>query len=248
MGSLTDLAINLLAAAIGVTVGWLWNSAYRAFKLRHARKFWRRFTAETSRLVVGRFLQFPNFEPSGLIGAGDASALIELKTFFEKMGLGQIEVHYSDQIDGDLLQANLILVGGPEANLVTREAVVKMIPALEFGYPDRNAIAFYDFITRKEYLPWTDLISGEITRDFGIILSAPNPFAPATRIIVIAGSFGYGTRAALRFALSKNFWEHPLVMKGLPVECLLEYRRGQRDATRDTRGSDARDSAKEKIG
>jgi hypothetical protein len=77
---------NLLSAAVGFGIGWLWRSTQRTLRTRLARRFWRPFLSGEPRIVIGRFLEFAAFEPTGLVGAGSANALAELRTYLSDLG------------------------------------------------------------------------------------------------------------------------------------------------------------------
>lgn len=222
MSILLDIGVNLIAAFIGFIIGWVWQWGGKEIKLRRVRRFWKPFTKGTIRAVVGRFSEFESFEQSGFLGIGDAIGLAELRTYFDKLGLENFDVAYADRTSGDLLNANLILLGGPDANSVTRDAVSKIKSTIQFGNPEKYEIAFYDTITNRVYAPALQNInSKKIINDYGIIFKTANPFAPDKQIIVVAGSFGYGTWAGVRYILSKAFIENPLVNKNGQIECLI---------------------------
>src|SRR5438105_3562413 len=144
MKILGDIGINLLAALIGFCIGWLWKWFRLRIRFRRARAFWKPFVKGGLQIVLGRFSEFSSFEQSGLIGVGDASALMELLTFFDALGLRGVRVTYADRLDGDDLKTNLVLLGGPDANLITNEAVKRIPTTLQFGDPSINQISIHD--------------------------------------------------------------------------------------------------------
>lgn len=222
MNALVDIGINLIAALVGFWIGWVWQRLRKAVQTRRARRFWRPFVAGRLQIVVGRFLEFSSFEQSGFLGVGDAIGLSELSARLKELGLHDLVVSYADRLDGDSLKTNLILIGGPDANAVTREAVTRIGSTLQFGNPASYELVIYDSQTKRGFAPLRRMDSEKITTDYGIILKTTNPFAPTKQILIIAGSFGYGTWAGIRFVNSKQFIDCPLVQAGRPVECLVE--------------------------
>lgn len=222
MDAIWDITINLIAALIGFLIGWGWQKLRKEVRIRKARKFWQPFVEDGAKIIIGRHTQFDSFEPSGFVGVGSAMALTELNTFFDSLGLRNIAISYADRIDGDSLKTNLMLLDGPDANSISREATLRIKTSLKFGDSRRHEIAIYDSTTRIMYAPARRIDSKELGKDFGVIFKTSNPFAPNKHILLIAGSFGYGTWAAVRFATSKQFIEHPIVATGKNVECLIE--------------------------
>jgi hypothetical protein len=139
------------------------------------------------------------------------------------MGLSDFEVAYGDSgFKGEDLRTNLILLGGPDYNDITRKAISKIESNLKFGDPKRHEIAFFDALEDNRYIPRTSNESGEVVLDYGVIIRQANPFDLSKQLLLIAGSFGFGTWAGVRFVTSLEFLEHPLVSNGRPVEFLIE--------------------------
>jgi hypothetical protein len=222
MDKLIDIGINLIAALIGFWIGWAWQRVRGEIRSRKARHFWRPFVQGALRIIVGHHSEFTSFEQSGFLGVGSAMALAELRTHLEQTGLHDFTISYTNQVDGDSLKGNLILIGGPDANAISKEVSERINTTLRFGNPARYEIAIYDSATNRIYAPSTKTDSGEIIKDYGLIFKTTNPFSPNKQILLIAGSFGYGTWAGVRFALSKPFIENSLVSQGKPIECLIE--------------------------
>lgn len=222
MDKLIDIGINLIAALIGFWIGWIWQTLRKALRSRRSQRFWKPFVTGELQVVIGRFLEFTQFEQSGFLGVGDAIGLTELRTYFGGLGLRDFTVSYADRVDGDSLKTNLILIGGPDANAVSKEVVTKINSTLRFGNPAHYEIAIYDSATDRIYAPLTKSDSHEIIKDYGVILKTTNPFSPSKQVLVIAGSFGYGAWAGIRYAISKQFIENEFVIQGKPLECLIE--------------------------
>lgn len=184
---------------------------------------WRALDAEGITVVFGRFVEgFEDFEQSGLIGFGDAMALAELQGHLASIGIRNFSVYCSDFVHGDLLRTNLVLLGGPHANTVSRDLMAAVRPTLCFGDPDSDQIAVHDAIEGRLYVPRRLRGADRSGSDYGLIVRAANPFEPTRQALLFAGSFGYGTWAGVRFATSQLFLQHKLVRAGKALECLVE--------------------------
>jgi hypothetical protein len=105
---------------------WLcyWPCVAKSFRTRisiGARRFWASTVAGRLEIVVSRFRLDEFSEPTGIIGGGDAPALPDLKSFPATMGVKKFDVTYVDE-PGLNRENNLILLGGPGSNKVTRDA------------------------------------------------------------------------------------------------------------------------------
>lgn len=215
VGSLTGAVLILLA-------NWAWNRARTELRTRRGQHFWKPFLAGDLKLVVGGFSEFTGFEQSGLLGVGDAMAMAELRAHFKGIGLPDVAVTNADLLGGDSLKSNLILLGGPDANKITKDAVVAIDSTFQFGDPSEHVISFYDSETGKTYAPSKRVDSQDIERDYGVIIKTDNPFAKDKKILIIAGSFGYGTWAGARFTMGEKFLSNPSVKAGHSVEALIK--------------------------
>jgi len=176
---------------------------------RLLRQYWQPQVDGGLQIVMGRFLDSPGFEQSGLLGVGDASAMVELRSTLESIGLSSIPIAYSDQLNGEGLKTNLVVLGGPDPNTLTGQLSKRIASTLRFGDPKRREISFRDVEENKIFSPRIGK-SGEVESDCGILIVGRNPFAPTKRVAICAGSFGYGTWAAVRFLLSSAYLHHPL--------------------------------------
>jgi len=188
--------------------------------VRQSRAFWSMFSDSPCQIVMGRHREFKRFEYSGFLGVGDAMAMTELQTHLEGIGLINTKVSFADRLDGDALKTHLVILGGPDGNVVAHEIVRRIKTTLRFGSPERHEIALHDSQTDQTYVP-SGTGTDEIMEDYGIILYTSNPFSPDKKAMLIAGSFGYGTWAGCRFVMSQEFLAHPLAVRQSPMECLI---------------------------
>lgn len=111
---LGDLMINLLAATIGFTAGWLRLAIRRLVMLRRARRFWKPFMDGELRLILAVFNEPDHieWERSGVAGVGDVVALTEIERHLRNIRLADYEISYAHQLGGEQLRSNLVLIGG----------------------------------------------------------------------------------------------------------------------------------------
>ena len=64
--------------------------------------------------------QFTNWEKSGMIGYGDTRAMMELSSGMARLGITNIATRFHDTLHPDDLAANLVVLGGPDANDLTK--------------------------------------------------------------------------------------------------------------------------------
>ena len=171
------------------------------------------------KIVIGRFTEFELFEPSGFWGVGDAMGLSELTKHLDERRYNSFTVEYADKLNGELLSENLILIGGPDANQITGDVVSRLELSLGFGNPDNHEIGFYNRKNNEIYNP---IIKNEkVVKDYGVIISAKNPYNTQNRVLLFFGSFGFGTWAALKYVTSDAFLRQEIGDDD-DFECLIE--------------------------
>jgi len=129
---------GILSTFAAFLLGLMWQRVARLVTNLRARRFWRPLVNREAVVVVGSFRELPGFEASGVIGLGDNIALNDLERYFAKIGFKRFEVHYNDHFVwayGSLrstLENNLILLGGPDANALTRLVLERLALGIEF--------------------------------------------------------------------------------------------------------------------
>lgn len=170
--------------------------------------FWKSFFQTKTTVVIGTFYaeKFRAWEASTLMGTGDALALGKIIGTLNNVGIKNIDVIPTYNFSGDRYQDNLILIGGPDANKLTREVFDRLATNFRFGNPDKNEIALFDFNKHESYIPKYNS-TGQVIGDYGFAFKSQNPFNPDTNIIILAGCFGFGTCAAAQLFENEKLLE-----------------------------------------
>ncbi|WP_338684021.1 hypothetical protein QD712_26090 [Streptomyces acidiscabies] len=218
-GALQDLLVNLSSASLAFGAGWSFDRARDLWRFRDTRGFWKPFTAHDLKMVTSIFIQEEHYiwERSGLVGVGDVLAIHELRQQLQRTGVKHLPLTPSHHLTGLERRANLILVGGPHSNRVTAEVVQRLPLTYTFGPVEEHDARITDARTGEILSP--DITpDNQLAVDLGILVRAPNPFQPDRHIVILAGSFGFGTSAAARLLSDPEFLNHPLVSGGSPFE------------------------------
>lgn len=233
----SDLATHYVEEGIVLVVGWATLRVFKRIRTFRAHRFWRPFLNPDTRLVMGGGFPSDEFEPSGLVGYGDAVALGELQQYLSSL-VGrrhEFKVVYDKQFAESDLHYPVILIGGPDANKVTRDALPMIRSGLGFDYPHSGGVSILDTATDPTvvYEPHKPSDRGP-ARDYGIVLRSKNPFTPAQPLLLLAGASGYGTWASARYVASAGFFALRTTRKSDYFECLVETD-VVRDAPQDIR-------------
>jgi hypothetical protein len=129
---------GVTSAFLAFLLGLAWRRLAQLVVNYRARRFWRPLTSDHMSVVLGRFRGLPGFEASGVVGAGDNIALKDLSDYFARIGFKRFTVFYNDQFGWTdttrvaPLRGNLILLGGPDANTLTRDVLERLPLGIEF--------------------------------------------------------------------------------------------------------------------
>jgi hypothetical protein len=212
MGLLTNIAIGLLTTLIGYSAGRIWQRLADQMPLRRARRLWGPLIAGELQIVVSRFWPAGWRGPTGVAGGGDALALRELGSYFSKIG-SQFDTVYVDEAHLDR-NRNLILLGGPDTNSVTRDALTAITPHVKIIDPGPGKVMeIHDLAPGspageavKDKQPRIRKYRSQPNKiDYGIIIGARNPFNHVNVLMIIAGAYGYGTWGGAELATSDRF-------------------------------------------
>ncbi|MEU0791774.1 hypothetical protein ABZ342_17030 [Amycolatopsis sp. NPDC005961] len=195
-----DISSNLIAAAIGGVLVWSTTTARRRLKLVRARRFWRALGGRHPLIVLGAhdFGPRQRWARAGVVGMGDIQTLVEIEAQLRKLGFAG-KITESKQLTPRELSSDLVLIGGPVANDVTRTMLAKLDAVVSYAFaedPDHEAHVVNDLRSGRTLAPQYEE-SGYPVRDHALIIRTPNPLAPGTsEIVIVAGCWEHGTAAA----------------------------------------------------
>ena len=216
MGQLIGILGGLVTTLIGYLIGRTWQKAVDRIPFRRAKIFWQPLLNGDIQVVVSRFESASFNEPTGLVGGGDALALRELSSYFSRIGLRRHRVVYVDEATLDR-KNNLVLLGGPDSNAVTRDALELIAPRLRLLDPGPGIpVEVHDLAPAPDHggedsvgiTPQPNVYIPKADIDYGVIIRARNPFAPDRGLVIFAGAYGYGTWGGVNLVLSDDDFLH----------------------------------------
>jgi|GEM_PF-4149353 len=188
------------------------------------KTIWHQFGEESLSIVLGRFLARGSKTPEA-IGYGDRKALIELRNYLQKEQINNFSVVYADLLDKPMLTGNLVLIGGTGANKISKRYIKDVPQGFTFGFRRGGKIWVEDTITGEKYesenMRDSDDDGGDGI-DYGVISTAPNPFADSGYVIYVSGSYSYATWACIRHCLTDEFSQTLDIASGETREILLK--------------------------
>ena len=169
------------------------------------QKLWVPFSLSDTRILLGQHPRAPAGETTGAMGTGDAIALGEVISILTILGADYEVV--PDAKDTDLVNHNLVLIGGPGSNQTTKLISQRMKLPIWFKAKTGLLASFepviYDSIGETEFTTVRDQ-DGRIETDVGLIVYAKNPFDTNKQLLILAGAWGAGTAGAARAVIRQS--------------------------------------------
>jgi hypothetical protein len=227
---INQIGLGILTAFVCFIAAEGWRRALKTIHMRHARGFWQNFAQGNARIIVPRFYGHIKFkhEQIGLIPCGTSNAITELQVELRTLKIPEPSVSYADRIlDGDDLKAHLILFGGPSSHKLMKETLARLKTGWQFQKKPDGVNVICDIKSGHMYESKIrqDLYENgleEVGLDYALLFKTTNPFSKKHTLLHVAGLHDYGTWAAVRFLLTKEFKHHPLVAQEKCVEALIE--------------------------
>ncbi|MEV6880043.1 hypothetical protein [Amycolatopsis sp. NPDC051128] len=220
-----DISSNLIAAAIGGVLVWSATNTRRRLRLVRARRFWRALGGRRPFIVLGAHDFGPRrrWARAGVVGMGDIAALVEIEAQLRKLGFAGT-IAESKQLSPRDLSSDLVLIGGPVANAVTRTMLAKLSGVISYAFAEdpehEGAAVVHDLRSGRLLVPQYEE-SGHPVSDHALIIRTPNPLAPDTsELVIVAGCWEHGTAAAAEKLGDRKFLRKLKKMKHF--EALVE--------------------------
>lgn len=196
--ALSDLWVGLIGSIVFTVSAYFAGRGRQRWKDRlPGRRLWRLQDEGSVTLVMTQAPISDAAEYSDLVYPAEARAVGEIESFLHRLYRNlRVSVALSSSVSNEGLRENLILIGGPVHNTITRDLLQRMAGD---GF---SAVDFDSYSIKLNGTQWTgqaQLDSEEnICTDVGVIIMAPNPYNPKRRLILLAGSRTFGCLAAAR--------------------------------------------------
>ncbi|WP_327315660.1 hypothetical protein [Streptomyces sp. NBC_01235] len=180
-----DLTVNLMASLLAFVVGWAGRTLLQYHRTRKpAARVWRLDRRRRVVMVVGESGAGNSAYPK--IPETDALAAMSLRQFLSQ----DLRRHEVTTVRARVFamaadaEENLVVIGGPVHNMLWPLLADRLNPPFVFRqYPTEYRIVSVD--GGAEY--GEAAVDGTTLVDHAIVLLARNPFAPGSRLVMIAG-------------------------------------------------------------
>jgi hypothetical protein len=120
----------------------------------------------------------------------------------------QMSVHSCLDVQQRYDKANLVLIGGPQTNFVTRKILSdhRVKDKLDYVFDGHKLVDKHSGKSYEANIK-SDVTQGVSGIDYGFVWKGSNPFAEGKRVYILAGSRTFGTLAATAALCDMQFME-----------------------------------------
>ncbi|QDW31068.1 hypothetical protein FFF93_015810 [Arthrobacter sp. KBS0702] len=216
---LSGVSGNLFSGAIAFVFGLLARRAWsRWTKTRPAGQLWGVLREKRVELVLTTAPESSPRENSSLVFPSEAIAGGEVSSYLTNMLKVECRTRLSGTFPSTSWNRNLIVIGGPVHNNVTRILLSRLDAGVEF---DGHAIVLAD---GRRFQAETTVDERGVTApiaDFGLVIRLPNPFSSKQHVTLLIGSNTHGCLIAARAMLHENVKLSSRAVAGKESFCLL---------------------------
>jgi hypothetical protein len=166
---------------------------------RRMPEFWKGFSKGRTRVVVG------TNQDVVPMAVEDAMALSEIQSFFTELHFAKPELIYASQLSAEDWKENLIVLGGPESNRVSKHLSAGVGATFRCEACNDLGLIVLDLEEGRIRLPEPYGEATDVFHDHVLIYRMTNPYNREAQILVVAGRPGHGTCAGVRYLLSDEF-------------------------------------------
>jgi hypothetical protein len=193
LDGLPSVASNVAASAVLVAGTAIAHRATRMWRTRAERAVWRpvlRSGHSLGLILTCRPGPFPRSTHRTSIN--EVRVLLSLTPTFEKIGIDYRVIDSLEASASDLSAMNLLILGGPAVNDVSRRAFEVVQHTLPVGI---NLQEIAITVGNRRYAPEYSPDTQRVVKDYGLVVRCRNPFdlSHGTYAFLVMGCHGFGT-------------------------------------------------------
>lgn len=232
MELILNLGVAVAASGVSFVLGLMLRTLTDNYRTRRSRAFWGKGIGNGKTIILlGSFsdeliARTTEFEPTGLVGLGDARAAHELAVYFNRLGV-TADIAYANSPLAGQGSSNIVLIGAEEVNPLVKGAFDEI--GSTFQYKTSPPMRLHDELRKKSYAA---KLNGEaVAVDYGTLIRTRNPYAPEHTLVWIGGIYGFGTWGGVRLLNDKRFIKQCALLSdnsgsgdGFALECVYSVR------------------------
>jgi hypothetical protein len=190
---LPSVASDIIGGVCLVAATTLVHRAARLWKTRAERIIWRPILKNDRPLgIILTCRRGPLPRSTHRTSISEVRALLQFTPTLEKLGIRYKVIDSLDAAMPDLSSRNLVILGGPAVNDVSRRTFGAIQDTMPVSI-DLDDLSIT--IANRRYTPTYDTDTQKVLKDYGILIRCQNPYDPTRRTFafLLMGCHGFGT-------------------------------------------------------
>ena len=178
----------------------VWPTLSAVLKLKALRAMWGPLIVHNRLTVVVSTHPGPHSRSTARVSLNEMTAFVALSEAVKGLGCAVAVVDGKCRL-GDVIDDDLVLMGGPAANDITAEVWQRIESRLPFSFDlDRMTLS----VSGRTYVPKEDQ-TGQLVRDYALLIRVSDSLASNRRVLLCSGCHGYGTLGAVVASIDRAF-------------------------------------------
>jgi hypothetical protein len=198
---LKDFAVNILAGVALLLAGLVSRQILSRLRTRAARRLWRASVRDglTIALTSRKGSSPRNGDRASL---SEVRALLELIPTLSRLGIRYTLIASFIGTASRVTNKHILLLGGPNANELSRAALELLVPRLVIEADDHPSFTVFG----RRYEPRYSANKSVVIETYGLVVRTTNPFSANTNLTatIVIGLHGLGTGGAARLLVDEN--------------------------------------------
>lgn len=215
-----EIVVNLIASFTLLVLGYSFEKIRIYFKTRSIRHIWRPFLNSKNVSLILSTRAGPHERSIPRISLLEMQGYVNISKRLSSVGMDIVLKDSQIRIN-DISDKDLIVLGGPVANDISKEIWKLISPKIPFSLELENQIIQ---MADKKYEPVVGNRE-KFIKDYGIIIRQPQPFNPEKTLLFCMGCHGFATYGATLYTTEFNYAEKlaDAVGKKTSFVALLEF-------------------------
>ncbi len=195
-----DYAINILASVTLLCLGYCIGRVRLYYNTLSFRQMWKPFIHAEQLSIILSTRPGPHDRSTPRVSLLEMLSFANISSCLSTIGIKILPKDSNVQV-GEIKNDNLVVLGGPLANEISKEIWTNISIDIPFSLDTEKQLFR---MANEEYVPEIEA-DGKLIKDYGIIIRQPQPFNSDLSLIYCLGCHGFATYGLTLYLTEKKY-------------------------------------------